>query len=146
MYFVYTDSDIELNENFPANWKEIMYDLCVKHDTKIALALRINDLPDHYRYKNQVMRNEARWWLYEGEKDLYVADTDTTFFLMRNFGDNEYRSYRIARPDMVSRHIPWYINLDNLDEEERYYLDNMGTRVLTQYSKQHLEPEKYKDI
>lgn len=146
MYFVYTDSDIELNENFPANWKEIMYDLCVKHDTKIALALRINDLPDHYRYKNQVMRNEARWWLYEGEKDLYKADTDTTFFLMRNFGDNQFSSFRIATADMVSRHIPWYINLDNLDEEERYYLDNMGTRVLTQYSKQHLEPEKYTDI
>ena len=145
-YFVYTDSDIQLNEHFPMDWKEIMLNLCIKHDTKIALALRINDLPDHYRYKNQVIRNESPWWHFEAEKDLFVADTDTTFFMMRNFGDNEYRSYRIARPDMVARHIPWYHDLSNLDDEETYYLNNMGARVLTQYSKQHLEPEKYTDI
>lgn len=145
-YFVYTDSDIELNENFPIDWKEIMLNLCIKHDTKIALALRIDDLPDHYRYKNQVIRNESNWWHHEAENNLFVADTDTTFFLMRNFGDNEYRSYRIASPDMVARHIPWYHDLNNLDAEEKYYLENMGTRAITQYSKQHLEPEKYTDI
>jgi len=145
-YFVYTDSDIELNENFPNDWKDIMLNLCIKYDTKIALALRINDLPNHYRYKNQVLRNEARWWLDEVEPQVCAADTDTTFFLMKNFGDNQYKSLRIGRKDMVARHIPWYHDLDNLDEEEKYYLNNIGSRVLTQYSKQHIEPEKYTDI
>lgn len=145
-FFIYTDSDIELNENFPKDWKEIMYNLWVKYKKKVALALRVDDIPICYRYKNQVVRNEGRWWLNEIEKDIYEADTDTTFFFIQNFGDNQYTSVRIARPDMIARHKSWYIDLNNLDEEETFYLNNLGERVTTQYSKQHLEPEKYTDI
>lgn len=145
-YFVYTDSDIELNEDFPMDWKEIMLNLHLQYDKKVALALKIDDIPEHYRYRNQVTRNEGRWWLVEVQEDLYLADTDTTFFLMKNFGDNQYQSVRIARHDMIARHAPWYHDLDNLDDEEKYYLANLGERVTTQYSKQHLEPLKYTDI
>ena len=145
-HFVYTDSDIELNMNFPENWKETMFSLWMKYQKKVALAIRVDDLPEHYRYKNQVIRNEGRWWLNEIEKEVYEADTDTTFFLMENFGDNQYQSVRIAYPDMICRHVPFYHDLNNLDEEEKYYLNNLGTRVTTQYSKQHLEPEKYTDV
>lgn len=145
-YFVYTDSDIELNENFPMDWKHIMYNTWQKYQKKVALALRVDDLPEHYRYKYQVIRNEGRWWLNEVEKDIFEADTDTTFFLMENTGDNEYRSVRLARHDLISRHVPWYDDIENLSDEERYYLDNLGERVTTQYSKQHLEPHKYLDI
>lgn len=145
-FFVYTDSDIELNEHFPNDWKIIMFNLWCKYQKKVALALRIDDLPDHYRYKNQVIRNEGRWWLDEVEPNVYNADTDTTFFLMEISDDNPYESVRIARHDMIARHVPWYHDLANLDEEERFYLDNLGSRVTTQYSKQHLEPEKYTDI
>jgi len=145
-HFVYTDSDIELNENFPRKWKEVMFSLWKKYNKKVALAIRIKDLPDHYRYKNQVKRNEARWWLNEIECDVYEADTDTTFFLIENFGDNQYSSVRLAYDNMICRHTAWYLDLDNLDEEEKYYLENLGSRVTTQYSKQHLEPEKYTDV
>lgn len=145
-WFVYTDSDIELNENFPSNWKEIMFDLCHKHKKKVALAIKIDDLPDHYRYKNQVKRNEGRWWLNEIERGIFEADTDTTFFLIKNFGDNQYQSVRIAHDNMICRHVPWYQDLEQLDDEEIYYLENLGKRVTTQYSKQHLEPEKYHDV
>jgi len=145
-HFVYTDSDIELNENFPADWKKTMFDLWKKYQKKVALAIRIQDLPDHYRYKNQVQRNEARWWLNEISAGVYEADTDTTFFLIENFGDNQYSSVRLAYDNMICRHTAWYLDLDNLDEEEKYYLENLGSRVTTQYSKQHLEPEKYTDV
>lgn len=145
-YFVYTDSDIELNDNFPIDWKHIMYNTWQQYSKKVALALRIDDLPDHYRYKHQVIRNEGRWWLNEIEQNVFEADTDTTFFLMKNTGDNEYRSVRLARPDLIAQHVPWYDDIENLNHEERYYLNNMGERVSTQYSKQHLEPHKYLDI
>jgi hypothetical protein len=145
-YFIYTDSDIELNEHFPIDWKHIMYNTWQEYKKKVALGLRIDDLPDHYRYKYQVIRNEGRWWLNEVEQNVFEADTDTTFFLMKNTGDNEYRSVRLARPDLIARHVPWYDNIENLSEEEKYYLDNLGERVTTQYSKQHLEPHKYTDI
>jgi hypothetical protein len=146
-YFVYTDSDIELNEMFPKQWKKVMLSLYNKYDKKIGLAIRIDDLPNHYRYKNQAIRNEGRWWLNEVEPDIFEADTDTTFFMLKNYGDNQYSSVRIAYDNMICRHMSWYLDLENLDEEEKYYLDNLvGQRVSTQYSKQHLEPEKYNDV
>jgi len=145
-FFVYTDSDLVLNENFPKDWKTRMFEAVLKYEKKVGLALCIDDLPDHYRYKNQVIRNEARWWYNEIDDDVFEADTDTTFFMMENIGQNKYESVRMAHEDMVCRHAPWYIDLDNLDEEEVYYLENLGPRVTTQYSKQHLEPEKYDDV
>jgi hypothetical protein len=146
-YFIYTDSDIELNDDFPLDWKQVMLNTLEKYNyKKVALAICIDDLPDHYRYKNQVVRNEGRWWLNEIENGLFEADTDTTFSLLKNFADNCYESLRIARKDLICRHSAWYLNLENLDEEEKYYLDNLGERVSTQYSKQHKDKEQYNDI
>lgn len=151
-YFVYTDSDIILPDEFPTEWKLIMFNLIRWYSgiyDKIALAIHIDDLPEHYRYKNQVIRNEGRWWLEKHDTEmldyLYKADTDTTFAMMRNFGDNCYKSLRLGRPDMMCRHHGWYLDLDNLDEEEKYYLDHLENKT-TQYSKQHKNPELFTDL
>jgi len=145
-FFVYTDSDIELNPNFPQDWKRIMLEYWEKYKIKVALALDIENLPDHYRFKNQVIRNEGRWWSKELEPNVFEAHTDTTFFLIQNFGDNQYDSVRLAHPNFVSRHVPWYLDLKKLDEEEVYFLNNLGARQKTQYSCQNAEPYKYNDI
>lgn len=146
-YFIYTDADIILPDNLPLDWKEIMFNTMMKYPEykKIALGLRIDDLPENYLFKNQVKRNEGRWWLEEVEPNLYKADTDTTFALMKNFGDNCYPSLRICREDLICRHHGWYLCLDNLDDEEKYYLDHLEN-TMTQYSKQHKNPENYTDI
>lgn len=146
-YFVYTDSDLELPDDFPTDWKEKMLDLLLKYDyNKVALAIRIDDLPDHYRYKRQVIRNEGRWWTEQIEEGVYKADTDTTFALMRNIHDNCFPSLRVARNGFICRHIPFYIDLNNLDLEERYYLEHHDIHKVTQYTKQHINPEIYNDI
>lgn len=144
-YFVYTDSDIQLNDNFPSDWKQIMFNYLLKYPDyiKVALALDIQGIPDCYAYKNQVIRNEGRWWLTQIEPHVYDADTDTTFFLMKNTGDNTYKSLRLAHSNMISKHIPWYIDINNLDEEEKYYLENHSDRFNTQYTKQHKYPERF---
>lgn len=148
-YFVYTDSDIILNENTPLDFLEIMYNMHRKHCiNKIGLGLRIDDLPDHYRYKNQVIRNEGRWWLSinEVEENTFRCDTDTTFAFYKNIFNNQFDSLRLVRRDLIVKHKPWYDDLNNLDEEERYYLEHLGDRQLTQYSKQAKNPELYNDI
>ena len=145
-HYVYTDSDIQLNTHFPSDWKKRLFEKHIKYGIKAALAIRIDDLPEHYRYKNQVIRNEGKWWLNEIESKIFKADTDTTFYLDKNDGHNHYESVRLALPDMTCRHVPWYINLEKLDEEEKYYLDNVGERVTTQYTKQHINPQLYGDI
>jgi len=151
-YFIYTDSDIVLPNDFPKFWKMIMYNQINWQSSfdKIALAIHIDDLPDHYRYKNQVIRNESRWWLEKHDSEmfdyLYKADTDTTFAMMRNFGDNCYKSLRLGREDMICRHHGWYLDLENLDEEEQYYLDNHDTHFITQYTIQHKLKENFNDV
>ena len=146
-YFVYTDSDIELNNDFPTNWKEIMLEKLQKHNVnKVALALDLKEIPNFYRYKNQVLRNEERWWMNEIEDNVFEAHTDTTFFLMKNIFDNCYKSIRLAHNNMICKHLPWYDDLSNLSEEEKYYLEHLGDRQLTQYSKQHKHPQNYNDV
>ena len=146
-YFIYTDSDIELNPNLPDDYQLVMYNLMQKYEmNKVAFAIAINDIPDHYKYKNQVKRNEGRWWLEQVEPMVYKADTDTTFALMRNINDNTYTSLRIARPDFICKHVPFYLDLENLDVEEQYYIENCGERVTTQYTKQHKHKNEYNDV
>jgi glycosyltransferase involved in cell wall biosynthesis len=131
----YTDSDIQLNPNMPKDYQQIMLDYGLKYGIdKISLALQIDDLPDHYMFKQQVIRNEGRWWLDEVEPNVFRADTDTTFSLNKKV--DQFQSLRIAG-DFTSKHMPWYLDLDNIDEEEQYYLDHCADNKLTQYTKQH---------
>jgi len=131
----YTDSDIQLNPNMPNDYQKVMFDLAIGYNyNKIGLALSINDLPDHYMLKEQVIRNESWWWQQKILDNVYRADTDTTFCLIKKC--DQFDSLRIAG-DFTAKHMPWYLDLDNLSYEEQYYNDNLGERALTQYSKQH---------
>lgn len=131
----YTDSDIQLNPNMPKDYQKVMFDLAIGYNyNKIGLALSINDLPDHYMLKPQVIRNESGWWQQKILDNVYRADTDTTFCLIKKC--DQFDSLRIAG-DFTAKHMPWYLDLDNLSAEEQYYNDNLGERALTQYSKQH---------
>jgi hypothetical protein len=131
----YSDADIQLNENMPNDYQQIMWDLANSYNyRKVGLALQIDDLPDHYMLKEQVIRNESPWWIKKVIENVYRADTDTTFCLIKKC--DQFDSLRIAG-DFTAKHMPWYLDLDNLSEEEQYYHDNLGDRALTQYSKQH---------
>jgi len=60
-YFIYTDSDIELNEDTPVDFQQIMFNVMQEFKfKKVALAFRIDDIPDYYKYKTQVIQNESR--------------------------------------------------------------------------------------
>lgn len=138
-FFVYTDSDIILPQVFPKNWKDIMLKTLLEHPNfkKVALGIRIDDLPDHYKFKDQVVRFESRWWRIKIANELYRSHTDTTFCLLENFGDNCYPSIRLGMKNMVCQHHPWYLDLENLDGEEMYFLQHLSESVTTQYSKEH---------
>jgi hypothetical protein len=131
----YTDSDIELNSKMPVEYQCYMLDVANKYSIdKIGAALSIDNIPDHYSLKEQVLRNEDRWWLNEVEPNIYRADTDTTFCLIKKV--DQFESLRIAG-DFTCKHTPWYIDLNNLDEEEKYYISNIDVSRVTQYTRQH---------
>lgn len=125
--YVVTDCDLELSGvprdvlsllTEPFSWRRPVI--------KSGLGLRIDDLPP---WQEGVMRWESRWWKRPVPHDrrFYWAPIDTTFAMYR--GDTPQHvatsvvralAVRTAAP-YLARHVPWYLDGDNLDTENAYY-------------------------
>lgn len=133
-YFVYTDSDVVPIEECPDNivgflWEELKKN---KDIYKIGLSLKIDDLPDAYNKKQEVIAWESNFYKQKHGDGFYVAQVDTTFALYKPgvcYGANErLRMLRSAYPYMA-RHMPWYTDSNNLSEEEQYYIQSSRTDI-----------------
>lgn len=128
-YYIYTDSDVVPIEECPDNFIDKMFTLLKKYKYayKIGLSLRIDNLPNHYKFKQKVIDAEKMDHLTKNEDDLYRRATDTTFALYRprvKLSRSRYaEAYRTSYP-YQAEHLPWYMNSDNLPEEELYYIEH----------------------
>jgi hypothetical protein len=129
-YYVYTDSDLIPGANCPKDVIFRLYQVLSKHKVeKCGPALKIDDLPDHYERKQEVLNVEKKYWSEEIEKNVYGAPIDTTFALYRPFaeGDAEDASaYRVGG-DLTFIHLPWYENSANLGPEAKYYKEHVSS-------------------
>lgn len=131
-YYVYTDSDVEIIEECPTNFLQTFLDEMIKNVAvdKIGLGLKIDDLPDHFQNKQQVITWEKQFHTERLNDMYYKANVDTTFSLYRpgrTHGANKYLlMYRSAFPYEL-RHLPWYLDLKKLSEEELFYIQNAKT-------------------
>jgi hypothetical protein len=126
--YVVTDCDIDI-EGVPADVMGVLQEpFCwrVGKPIKSGLALRINDLPP---WQDAVMQWESRWWLKYSRMDrrFYNAAIDTTFAMYEQstpfhlaMSVVRVLSVRLAG-DYQARHMPWYLDCENLDEENRHY-------------------------
>jgi hypothetical protein len=122
-WIAYTDSDIELNPNTPSNFIEILIEKAEKYKyTKAGLSIRIDDLPDT-PFANEYKNWEKKYWETPLEENVYDAQIDTTFCIIKPELRFDYKALRVGG-DLTCRHIPWYNSLDNLDEEELYYIEH----------------------
>lgn len=139
-YYVYTDADLEIDMNCPANFMEYFLDILHRHPfaQKVGFSLRIDDLPDYYAHKSSVIKAEQNFWNNKTNDGLYIASIDTTFALYRPFckgaANGGYEVYRTPEPYIV-RHLPWYLDSNNLSDEEKYYA-NSGL-IATEWSKKN---------
>lgn len=124
-YFVYTDPDLELVDECPDDflWKMLRNLKSYVKGQKIALSLKIDDIPETYQYKADVIMQEERF-SREMEYGMYVADVDTTFALYEPYAKGGYVddmvTYRMPYP-IQCRHLPWYEDLNHLSEEDEWY-------------------------
>lgn len=129
-WIAYSDSDIELNPNCP---REFVSELTRKADkynkVKAGLALRIDDLP-RTRYGIYVQREEQKFWTKEIEPDTYDADVDTTFSVIKVGQPFQYQAIRLAG-NLTARHIPWYLDYENLNSEELYIIEKADSQFST---------------
>ena len=125
-YFVYTDPDLELLDECPDDflWRMLQNLKARVKGQKVALSLKIDDIPDDYPYKEDVLRQEIPFYSTM-EYGMYVADVDTTFALHEPYAEGGYvdgmATYRMPYP-IQCRHLPWYEVSEKRLEEDAYYI------------------------
>ncbi|WP_225000040.1 glycosyltransferase [Cesiribacter sp. SM1] len=126
-YYVYTDSDLELVEECPDDFMLAMHYMLSRRRYnrvgKVGLSLLINDLPAQYEKRQEVIDWEGQFWKQKVERLAFSAPVDTTFALYRPncFGPaSMVPALRMNYPYSV-RHLPWYENTIDLNEEQQYY-------------------------
>ncbi len=130
-FFVYSDSDVVPTEECPNNFLQIFLDR-MKSDSKlmkIGLGLKIDNLPDHFKNKRDVIEWESQYFQNHVDDKFYLSNVDTTFALYRPFvrgGASRLKMYRSKAP-IEAYHMPWYNDSENLSEEELYYINNAKT-------------------
>jgi len=129
-WVAYSDSDIELNPNTPKEFVERMTQMAEKYNKiKSGLALKIDDVPDT-RYGLYAKWLESRYWKQELEPDVYSAHVDTTFSVVQVGQPFTYEAVRLAG-DLTARHIPWYLDYEDLDQEEVYIIQHSNSEFST---------------
>jgi len=133
-WIVYTDSDIELNKNTQRGFIEKM--ITIAQDfrvNKVGLAIQIHDLPDN-KLCNQIRQIEGQYWtnrLQHTRHQVYNAKVDTTFHVLRNGTPYSYDAIRVGGEGFTIKHCPWYLDWNNLSEEEQYYFNYADSRIAT---------------
>jgi glycosyltransferase involved in cell wall biosynthesis len=142
-FFVYTDSDIVPIDECPDDFLLFFLKTLKKYKLaqKVGFSLKIDDLPDCYAMKEDVIFWEKHFFERRRDEFLFWAPIDTTFALYRPRGKRKHANYNIemyrtAFPYMA-RHIPWYIDSENPDEENLYYMQQ--TLIKTSWSKKGKE-------
>lgn len=122
--YIYTDPDVLPLDECPLDVIEHFRNLLCNHKdiTKVGFGLKIDDIPDHYIKKQEVLGWETKYWNNKIGKNLYKANIDTTFALYapNSFGQQWGKTLRTSGKYML-RHLPWYENEDSLSIEEKNY-------------------------
>jgi len=129
-YYIVSDPDIELENPSPElldYYKELLDKSGV---TVVGPMLRIDDLPEHYTLKKEMIQaQEGQFWTKPRKKfkdvETVHCGIDTTFGLYKS--SFQFRrlnhGYRVFEPYMA-RHLDWYLDTKNLSDEEKYYKDH----------------------
>lgn len=132
-YYIVTDFDILPVKECPLDVAEYFKNILDKYPkfTKVGFALKIDDLPDYYNYKENVIEWENQFWKDKLAEGLFDASIDTTFAMYRpGIYPTQKKWWRSIRTDFpyVARHLPWYEKSDQLDEEDTYYQKNIKNK------------------
>jgi hypothetical protein len=129
-YYVYSDADILPTRECPTDFISYFKQLLSQYTEveKVGFGLKIDDIPEHYPLKANVINWEKQFWEYEIDTGVFQAPIDTTFALYRPGikGGSELKALRTGYP-YLAHHLPWYIDTNNLSEEEVNYQRTAST-------------------
>ena len=129
-FYVLTDADIVPNSNLKEDYLNRLLEILLKYKTKnkVGLALKIDNIPNSFTLKENVINWESKFWVNELEKNVFDAGTDTTFALYWPKSDrlinylypSFFDALRVGG-DYTATHGGWYIDHENLTEEQKFY-------------------------
>lgn len=124
--YVVSDTDLDLS-GIPHDFLQVLRAGLLKFPrrSKAGPALRIDDLPDAFPLKQEVVEWERQWW-HPLDSQFYDAAIDTTFALYRTQQrprvGGKHPDLRAAAP-YVARHLPWYLTPATITEEDKFRLN-----------------------
>ena len=143
--FVLTDPDLELNDNLPVDFLDILSNLQEKYDcSKIGFALEVKDkenMYDDYEYfdRKSIWEWETlHFWnndnrIPDPDYEMYKGGIDTTFGLISkdklNSGNNNI-NIRVCE-NFTCRHLPFYVNDPLFTLYDRYAYKNKSSTFST---------------
>ncbi len=131
--FILTDPDVVPIAKCPDDAIDILSAALDRYPDhiKAGFGIRIDDLPDHFPRKSEVIIWERQHWSTLLAPGLFDTTIDTTFALYRPGLPFAYGpAIRTDYPYLV-KHIPWYSNPARLSAEEAYYLDHAKPIIAT---------------
>lgn len=131
-HFIITDPDVVPSEECPVDTIDLFYDTLCRFDEidKVGFSLRLDDLPAHYAYRDEVILWESQFWKNVHASGFYFAEIDTTFALYRpGEGHQNNRALRSA-PPYTARHTPWYQDSANPTAEQTYYVEHADSLII----------------
>lgn len=131
-FYIVSDPDVLPTEDCPNDAIDYFKDLLDKYKdrTKCGFGIKIDDIPNHFKYKDQVIKHESQYndWFGPEQKILF-APIDTTFALYRPGASADISlSIRTTSP-YLCRHLPWYVDSLSPGEEESFYVDNADNTI-----------------
>lgn len=132
-YFVYTDSDVVPVEECPDDFMLFFLETLREHRfaQKVGFMMKLDDLPACNLMRDYILECEGHFYTdYKLTDLLYRAPIATTFALYRPWAKRKHANglvemYRTGFP-YLARHLPWYQDTLNPDDEEKYYLEHLG--------------------
>lgn len=140
--FVITDPDLLPDPEAPADSFEYFQEVLLRYVDfdKIGFGLHIDDLPTYYPFREQVINWESPFWANEIEPKVFKAHLDTTLALHRP--KTLYKVTEALRTGFpyLAKHLPWYQNPYNPNEETAYYLEHRDDSI-GYWNRQSLHPK-----
>lgn len=138
--FIYTDPDVLPVQDCPDDAIARMAAVLrqVPGLAKCGFSIKIDDLAPWIADRSVAW--ESRYWAnWDESQQAYRAPIDTTFALYAPYMTRRFRynAYRLPPPYSI-RHLPWYMTLEDMDDEERYYITHADPTI-SNYTRDVLE-------
>lgn len=132
-YYVVTDPDIIPIEDCPLDAVDYFRQALDRFSdrTKAGFNLKIDDIPDSFKFKKQVISHEEKYidWEPTPDSNFVFAPIDTTFALYRPGSSADISFSCRTKHPYVARHFPWYLDSSNPGEEEEFYITNASPTI-----------------